>query len=76
MIRMLEGYYEAHDSFYRILKVITSFKIQHDIISLFYQNEDGKVAVSDAAGNEYPMKIEYGDFGRLNQVNFNCVKTR
>jgi len=46
MAKMLEGYYEAHDSFYRILK-----------------NTDGKVAVSDAAGNEYPMKIEYGDFG-------------
>merc|ERR1719427_995517 len=46
MAKMLEGYYEAHDSFYRILKCT-----------------DGKVTVSDAAGNEYPMKIEYGDFG-------------
>jgi len=49
MSKLLEGYYEASDSFYRIFK-----------------NIDGKAAASDAAGNEYAMKIEYGDFGRIN----------
>jgi len=46
MSKLLEGYYEATDSFYRILK-----------------NIDGKIACSDVSGNEYPMTIEYGDFG-------------
>merc|ERR1712179_304431 len=51
MSKLLEGYYEASDSFYRIFK-----------------NIDGKAAASDAAGNEYPMKIEYGDFGEADSI--------
>jgi len=51
MSKLLEGCYEASDSFYRIFKDI-----------------DGKCEASDAAGNEYPMKIEYGDFGEADSV--------
>jgi len=51
MSKLLDGCYEASDSFYRIFK-----------------NIDGKGAASDPAGNEYPMKIEYGDFGEADSV--------
>ena len=64
MSKLLEGYYEASDSFYRIFKVYFKFLKTILLVFLFYQNIDGKVAASDAAGNEYPMKIEYGDFGK------------
>jgi len=50
MTKLIEGYYKAIDSFYKILK-----------------SENGKFAASDATGNEYPIDIEYGDFGKLIQ---------
>jgi len=47
MNKLLGGYYKAIDTFYQILK----------------NDDDGQFTALDAAGTEYPMSIDYGDFG-------------
>merc|ERR1711872_1071404 len=47
MSKLLDGVYKTKDNFYKILK----------------KNEDGNYVSIDGPGIEYPVKIEYGDFG-------------
>ena len=62
MSKLLEGYYKATDTFYQILRV--GHCSEYSVKSFWYrQNENGKFTALDAIDSEYPMRVEYGDFG-------------
>ena len=62
MSELLEGYYKASDTFYKILQVCFI-----DINFYYFcsiQNENGAFRASDASGTEFSVQVEYGDFGK------------
>ena len=66
MSKLLEGYYKAKDTFYSILRVSSTYKLTEKN-KKFLKNENGKFTAMDAIDSEYPMKVEYGDFGEASE---------
>ena len=64
MSKLIPGYYKATNHFFKIAKVKVKLK---GCIHLQSQSGDaGNWTASDGGGNEYPLRVKYGDFGKEN----------
>ena len=68
MAKFLEGHYKGVGTFFQTLKV--EFSLEKSCHEPFFKVENGTVSLKDGMGINYPLEVEYGDFGTIKNPIF------